>query len=75
MANKVSYLQKVKEERRRQDEKAKEMGKVVDDMLAGKFRKEGGGQPKGNMLIKMPSPYERENTRKMILEQFRAQYK
>jgi len=77
MVKRVSYLQKVKEERARQDAKAKELAGYVDDMLAGRLpeQQKGGGQPKGNMLIKMPSPYERVNTRKIMLEGFRDQYR
>jgi len=74
---KVSYLQKVKEERAAQEARAKELSQFVDDMLAGKLQGQGGGggQPKGNMLIQMPSTYERVNTKKMLLEGFREKYR
>lgn len=73
---KVSYLAKLKEERRLQDERQKEMSKVVDDMFAGKYNQpDGKGQPGGAMLIRMPSPYERKNTKAMMLEKYRVEYK
>mmetsp|Transcript_22571 Transcript_22571/g.49929 ORF Transcript_22571/g.49929 Transcript_22571/m.49929 type:complete len:401 (+) Transcript_22571:55-1257(+) len=50
---------------------------LVEDILAGKYKdtskpsKLGGG---GSLLIRMPAPAERENTRLFVLGQFRAQY-
>jgi len=72
----ISYLAKVKEERRLQDLKAIEMGKFVDDMLAGKFDndKPTGNQPQGNMIIRMPTPMERKNTKLMVMAKYRVEY-
>jgi len=75
MANRLTPLQRVEQRKREEEARAKEMGQLVDDILAGKFKKEGNGQPKGDMRIIMPTPYERENTRKLILGGFRAEYK
>eukprot|EP00415_Alexandrium_ostenfeldii_P000465 UN0465 len=48
---------------------------VVDEILAGEH-KNGGGRPqaKESMLIQMPTPHEREMTRKMLFESFRCEY-
>jgi len=77
MAGKLTPLQKIKQERLRIEAKQNELRQTVDDMLSGKLAKEGGGggQPGGNMLIRTPTPYERTNTKRMMLEQFRVQYR
>lgn len=70
-----SYTQRIKE-REAQFEKDKEKyAQLVDDIVAGKFKKDGGGQPQGNMRIKMPTPADRANTRLLVLGGFREQYK
>jgi predicted heme/steroid binding protein len=66
--------------REREEKMAKERDKyaqVVDDIMSGKFKTQGGGQSKnqGDMRIHMPSPFERKNTRIMILEGFRDKYR
>lgn len=69
-----SYLQEIRD---RNEQLAKDKDKnmkLVDDIMAGKYRKEGAGQPGGNMRIKMPTPADRRNTRDMILGQYRGQY-
>lgn len=74
---KLTPLQKIKKQKEEEAKRALEMRGLVDDILAGKFEKKGGGggQPKGDMRIYLPSPYERENTRKMMLEGFRVEYR
>lgn len=68
-------LEAKKKEKELSGAKQEEMRQLVDDIMAGKFKNEGGGQKKGNMLIKMPTPADRANTRKLILGQFREQYR
>lgn len=49
--------------------------KLADDIIAGKYKRTGpAAQPKGNMLIRMPTTAERTNTQALILGQFRDQY-
>lgn len=72
---KKSYLQQVKERKAKLERDKEKNRQLVDDIMAGKYKKEGGGQPGGNMRIHMPTPADRQNTRIMILEQFRAQYR
>lgn len=72
---KKSYLQKLREEKAEYERRKPEMDKLVEDIMAGKYKTEGGGQPQGNMEIKMPTPADRLNTRTMVLEQFRVQYR
>lgn len=72
---KKGYLQRLREQKEQNQKDMVKNRKLVDDIMAGKYKKEGGGQPGGDMRIRMPAPVDRINMRTMILEQYRAQYK
>eukprot|EP00747_Dinoflagellata_sp_TGD_P162921 gnl/TRDRNA2_/TRDRNA2_181078_c0_seq1.p1 gnl/TRDRNA2_/TRDRNA2_181078_c0~~gnl/TRDRNA2_/TRDRNA2_181078_c0_seq1.p1 ORF type:complete len:467 (+),score=95.21 gnl/TRDRNA2_/TRDRNA2_181078_c0_seq1:191-1591(+) len=73
----VSRLKQIADRKAEFEARKHEYDQLVDDIIAGKYKKEGGrggGQPAGNMLIVMPTPYERDNTRRLILAGFREKY-
>lgn len=71
---KKSYLQRHREEKAEYEKNKEKNMKLVDDIMAGKYKTAGGGQPQGNMRINMPTPADRINTRDLMLGKFRAQY-
>lgn len=74
--NKKSYFAEIKERNARHEREKGKYDQLVADIMAGKYKDQGGnGQKAGNMRITMPTPYERTNTRMIVLEGFRAQYR
>jgi len=71
---KKSYLQRHREEKAEYEKNKEKNMKLVEEIMEGKHRTAGGGQPQGNMKINMPTPADRKNTRTLMLGKFRAQY-
>jgi len=74
LGKKKSYLQEAKDRKADFEANKEKNMKLVDDIIAGKYKTEGQGQKGGDMRIKMPTPADRINTRTMILGQFRGQF-
>lgn len=74
----LTPLQKIRQRQEEEKKRATEMLGVVDDIMAGKYTSGGAAkkqEPKESMRIHMPSKYEREGTRKLLLETFRMEYR